>query len=371
MRLISRILTLLVCLSVFSAAQAEDIIIGRSGAYSGYASAVGNEQLAGSKAFLAKTNADGGVAGRRISLLEVDDVNNPDKSLENTRKLVETDKVSALFLYQGTAVALKVLPYATEQGVPFIAPYSGSDALRNGKFPTLFNLRASYTDELRRIVDQFAVLKIESVGVVYQDDAFGKGIVKVVNELLAARTLKPAITVPLKSDAGDADVAAKALAKAPPVALIVASFGDGLVSFVKAYRRTGAVSQMYALSLVGKQQIEALGEDGRGMVVTQIVPSPTTVANGLIRQYLEDMKRFEPQAPVSYLSLEGYIAAQVLVQGLKRVHGPINRQTLKAALESTGKLDLNGMDLRFEPTTRGYSKFVEMTMISTGGRLVR
>ena len=170
------------------------IVIGQSAATSGPASELGTEMRAGALAYFNQVNARGGVNGRKIELRTLDDGYEPDRSLANTRRFLETDQAFALFGYVGTPTTIAAMPVFTRAQVPLIGPFTGAEALRKPFNRYIFNVRASYYAETDKLVELLATLKMQRIAVFYQNDSYGKAGLDGVERAMKARNMPIAAT---------------------------------------------------------------------------------------------------------------------------------------------------------------------------------
>jgi len=194
----------------------QTIALGQSIALSGALGDLGKEYQAGAQFYIDQVNALGGVAGRKIKLVSLDDGYDTNKALENTKRLVEQDKVFAIFGQFGTGITQASLPLTTAAGIPLFAPYTGADALRDNGNRYLFHIRASYGQEMEKMVEQLVGIGIRDIAVVYQNDSFGKAGLLGAEQALARRNLKPAALGAIEMPAVDTKAALAAVAKARP-----------------------------------------------------------------------------------------------------------------------------------------------------------
>jgi ABC-type branched-subunit amino acid transport system substrate-binding protein len=367
---------LLVC-AVLPSAKAEpgitgdEIRLGQSTALSGPLAELGNDMSAAARAYFEYINAQGGVHGRKITLVTLDDGYNTDKAVANAKQLIEKENVFALFSLFGTPANTALLPVITQAGIPNIAPYTGSEAVRKPLNRHVFNVRAGYADETEKIIEHLGVRGIGKVAVVYQNNAFGKDGLAGVEQALAKRKLQVAGAAPIENDASDAEKAAAALAAATPQAVVMITAGKPSAEFIKAYNRIAPGMQFFTLSVMGTQaSVAVLGKEGIGVVVSQVVPFPFSATSGIVREYQQIMTKMGVKN-WSFASMEGFINAKVTVEGLKRAGRDLTRERLMAALESMSKVDFDGYMVDFGRSRRQGSHYVELTVISRDGRFLR
>ena len=344
---------------------ADTILIGQSAALSGPAQELGKEMKSGAEAYFDVINKSGGINGRKIKLVSIDDGYEPDKAAANTKKLINDDKVLALFGYVGTPTSNASLPILTEAKVPFIGAFTGAQSLREPFNRYVFNVRGSYFDETEQIVGHLVQQGIKKIAVFYQNDAYGKAGLAGVERAMKKRKLDIAVTATVERNTTDVSAAVAALAKSNTDAIIMISAYKSCAAFIKTMKLAGALQQFWNVSFVGSKALSnELGEDGRGVQISQVVPFPWSDVNPIVREY---QKRIGGRELYSFTSLEGYIAAKVLVEGLKRAGKNPTRESLVDGLASMGKVDLGGFTVNYTPTNHNGSSYVDLTIISRGG----
>ena len=350
-----------------SRAQDSRIVLGQSAAFSGPAMQLGTQFHAGAKLHFDQLNAKGGVGGRAIEIRQLDDGYEPDRCVANTEKLIK-DEVFALFGYIGTPTSLAALPLATSARVPFIAPFTGAMGLREPFKREAFHLRASYDDETALIVKQLIELSQNRIGVFYQNDAYGKAGLSGVTKALAARQLKPIAEGTVERNSEDVAAAVAKLAKSGAQAIVQIGAYKACAAFIRQAKQAGYGGKFYNVSFVGTQALaDELGKDGAGVVVSQVVPSPYNPARPVSREFVAAAKQ-QGRVQANLSSMEGYLAAKLFTEGLKRAGGKPTREALIAALESINE-DFGGYRVSFGPGNHVASKFVELSMLTGDGRV--
>ena len=348
-------------------AQDNRIVLGQSAAFSGPAMQLGTQFHAGAKLWFDQLNAKGGVGGRQVEIRHLDDGYEPDRCVANTEKLIK-DEVFALFGYIGTPTSLAALPLATSARVPFIAPFTGAMGLREPFKREAFHLRASYDDETALIVKQLIELSQNRIGVFYQNDAYGKAGLSGVTKALAARQLKPVAEGTVERNSEDVAAAVAKLAKSGAQAIVQIGAYKACAAFIRQARKAGYGGKFYNVSFVGPQALaDELGKDGAGVVVSQVVPSPYNPARPVSREFVAAAKQ-QGRVQANRSSMEGYLAAKLFTEGLKRAGGKPTREALIAALESINE-DFGGYRVSFGPGNHVASKFVELSMLTGDGRV--
>ena len=348
-------------------AQDNRIVLGQSAAFSGPAMQLGTQFHAGARLWFDQLNAKGGVGGRQVEIRQLDDGYEPDRCVANTEKLIK-DEVFALFGYIGTPTSLAALPLATSARVPFIAPFTGAMGLREPFKREAFHLRASYDDETALIVKQLIELSQNRIGVFYQNDAYGKAGLSGVTKALAARQLKPVAEGTVERNSEDVAAAVAKLAKSGAQAIVQIGAYKACAAFIRQAKQAGYGGKFYNVSFVGTQALaDELGKDGAGVVVSQVVPSPYNPARPVSREFVAAAKQ-QGRVQANFSSMEGYLAAKLFTEGLKRAGGKPTREALIAALESINE-DFGGYRVSFGPGNHVASKFVELSMLTGDGRV--
>lgn len=361
--------TLLAGFNIARAQSEGKIILGQSAAFTGPAAQLGIQFYQGAKLYFDQINAKGGIGKRLIEIRTMDDGYEPDRSAENTRKLIAED-VFSLFGYIGTPTSIAALPLAIKERVPFFAPFTGAMALREPFNRHAFHLRASYNDETALIVQQMHMLGLTKFGVFYQSDAYGKAGLDGVNLALSSLNLKPVATGAFERNTVEVATAVQTLVDAKPEAIVQVGSYKACAAFIRQARKAGYGGMFYNVSFVGTQALsDELGKEGAGVVVCQVMPSPYNAAKPITREFVEAVKGGGKEAQANYSSMEGYMAARVFVEGLKRAGAKITRESLMAGLESMGTESIGGFQVTFTPTNHVASKFVEMSMLTGTGRI--
>lgn len=348
----------------------DKILLGQSAAFTGPAAQLGIQMNAGAKVYFESVNRAGGVHGRKIELRIADDQYEAEKAAANTQRFIEQDKVFALFGYVGTATSNAALPMISTAKVPFFAPLTGAMSLREPLNRQVFNIRASYFDETALIVEHLYTTGTQKIGVFYQNDAYGKTGFDGVQKALNGRGLKVAGAATVERNSVDVGKAIATLSAAQPDAIVMVSAYASCAAFVKAMKAKGYTGQFYNVSFVGSKALaDALGADGVGVAISQVMPFPYSAAVPVVREYQKAMSD-AGQKEFNWSSLEGYIAAKIFTEGLRRAGRDLTRDRLTSAFESMSRVDVGGFEIAFSPTHHNGSKFVELTIIGSGGRFM-
>lgn len=349
------------------------IRIGQSAVFSGVAQDFGNDYRAGIRLYFDRVNKGGGVNGRKIELLSYDDAYEPQRTAANTAKLIDEDKVFALMGFVATGNLVAAMPLADKAGVPMFAPLVGTTSFRTRLNRNLFHVRAGYDLELRKIISHLSTIGIHNIAVVYQDSAFGKSNLETCEQLAAEHKVKVVQALPMAIAAADAKAIGESLVKAQPGAVVMIMAGRMSEVFIRDYRATGPGAPLYTLSVgitdaAGSAQ--RLNGKLEGLVTASIVPPPQSVRIPIVADYRRDRAEFGEKID-SYTALEGYIAARVFVEGLKRAGRHLTRENFVAGLESLGDTRIGDFPVAYGPKNHNGSTFVDLEMYTRDGRLQR
>jgi ABC-type branched-subunit amino acid transport system substrate-binding protein len=346
------------------------ILLGQSAPFSGPSSQLATEFNLGARTYFQSVNEAGGVAGRKIELRTRDDAYDPTRTAQNTQDLIEKDGVFALFGYIGTSTTLAALPVISAAQVPLFAPSTGAAALRQPFNRYVFNIRAGYDQEAQHIVDQLSVTNLTHIAVFHQTDAFGAAGLEAVTRARAKRNLQLGTVASIERNSTDVAAAAKTLVAAHPDAVVLVSSYVSSAALVKEMRKDGYKGQFVSLSSVGgKSLADELGNAGSGVQISEVVPFPWGEANALQREYTQAMRKAGVPTH-SFGSMEGFIAAKTITEGLRRAGHALTRAKLIAALESMHDWDAGGFHVTFDANNHNGGHLVEMTMIGADGRFV-
>lgn len=345
---------------------ATEVSIGMANALSGPAAGLGTNMRDGSLVYFNKINAAGGVNGRKIKLISVDDGYEPEKSAAATQQLIEKDQVFALFGYVGTPTSKAAVPFASKAEVPYIAPFTGAEVLRNPVNKVVFNVRASYFDETEAMVEHLTKdLGIKKVAVFIQEDAYGDAGKAGVNRALNKRSMTLSGEAKYKRNTVEVDGAVAALKAANPEAIVMVGTYHACSAFVKKAKAAGLNAKFLNVSFVGTSDfIKEAGADGEGVYITQVMPSPDDAGIAIVKQYQADMKA-AGKTDLNYTNLEGYIDAVVLVEGLKKAGSTLTRATFMDALNQL-KIDIGGLKVALTPTDHQGLSEVYLTQVKNG-----
>ncbi len=351
---------------------ATTVTVGQSAAFSGPAAELGNEMRKGILAYFDYVNRAGGVNGRKLVLKSLDDGYEATRAAENTKKLIAED-VFALLGYVGTPTSEASKPIFTEARVPFVGAFTGAELLRSPFNRYIFNVRASYYAETDAIVNLIAKLDMKRIAVFYQNDSYGKAGLAGVEKAMAARNMKVLTTGTVERNSTDVAAAVKEIASKDPQAVVMISAYKSCAAFIKEMKKANSNPQFMNVSFVGTKALAAeLGDDGRGVAVSQVVPFPWNVGTPVVKDYQKHVAGANATAAdYNFGSLEGYIAAKIFVEGLRRAGKEPTRESFVNALETLRDFDTGGFYVTYTPSDHNGSKFVDLTVIGKEGRILR
>lgn len=352
-------------------AQGRRLVLGQSVPLTGPAAQLGIQMQAGAKLYFDAVNAAGGINGTTIELRTLDDGYEPDRCRANTDKLIK-DEVFALFGYVGTPTSLAALPLVNQNKIPFVAPLTGAEALRDPLSPWVYHVRASYYDETALIVKQLTQLGLMRISVFHQNDAYGKAGLDGVLRAMKPLAIQPQATSTVERNSVDVAKAVKDLVStgAPPEAIVMIGAYKSCAAFIRAARKAGYGGVFYNVSFVGTQALlDELGKDAMGVVVSQVMPYPFGNAIGVVQEYQSAATKAGQK--FNYTAIEGYIAAKVISEAIRRMGARASREALVAALDGMTNFNTGGFTVKFGAGKHVGSNFVELSMLTDDGRVKR
>ncbi len=348
-----------------------EILLGQSCQLNGPLAAITTEVRQGASLYFGHVNAAGGVHGRKIRVVALDDAYDPKKAADNTKKFIDEEKVLALFQYAGTPPSLAALPIAEERGVPFIAPFTGSEGLRQASSRYVFNIKAGYASELDATIKQLASVGISRIAAVYLNNAFGTGGLASVEKSAKTYNVTLVAQAPLEVDGSKMAVAVEVVAKQTPQAVIVISAGKPSVDFVDAYMTAGHKTTFYMMSVISNAQlVQALGARARGVVVSQVVPSPWNMSLPITREF-QALAKAKGITEFTFSQMEGFISARFLVEALQRAGAKPTRVGLVQAMETMRNVNLGGYPVELSASQHSSGKFVDLLMMGRDGKFTK
>ena len=349
----------------------DPIVLGQSAALSGPASMLGTEMARGLNAYFNQVNEHGGVNGHLIKLITLDDGYEPERTIKNTQTLINEDKAVALIGYVGTPTSVAVLKDVKAANLPFIGPYTGADSLRDGKYDNIYNIRASYNDEALRIAKEFDGMGLHRVGVVAQNDAFGQAGLRAIQAAVKQYPeMKLVWTESVERNSINVQSAVTKISSEKVDLVYVVSTYATTGELIKKARGAGYVGVFSTLSFVGAEPLaQSAGNAAQGVMIPAVMPSPHSEPTALSSEYRKAIAHGASNGVYSYASMEGYVAARVIVEALKRINGNVTSEAIEKELRSL-HVDLCGFTVDFTKSHNA-SQWVESTMIGAGGKITR
>jgi len=349
----------------------KSILLGQSAAFSGPAAQLGIQMNLGTKAYFDHVNSQGGIFGRKIELKTRDDRYEATLCVDNTKKFIAEDKVFALVSYVGTPTTAAAMPIFTEAKVPLVGPFTGAELLRAPVNRYIFNVRASYYDETEKIVEQLVSTGNHKIAVFYQDDAYGQAGLKGVEIAMGKRNMKIVSLGKVERNTVKVQDAVKTINAAQPDGVVMISAYTSITEFVREMKAAGSTTQFHNVSFVGSKALaDALKGEGYGVAISQVVPFPWSPSVPIVKEYQEVLSK-AGNTDFNFSSLEGYIVAKVMVEGLRRAGKDLTREKLVSALESMNSVDFGEFMVSFSPANHSGSRYVDLTMIGHAGKFIK
>jgi branched-chain amino acid transport system substrate-binding protein len=358
-------------LGVFLPGAQAQIVVGQTAGFSGAVAAGVKETTEGAKLYLDSVNAKGGINGQKIELISLDDKFDPKLAAENARQLIEDKNVVALFLTRGTPHTEAIVPLLDKYNVPLVGPSTGAMVLHQPVRKHVFNVRATYQREAEKAIAYLTSIGMTKIALVHTDDSFGADGVVGAEKGLTAAKLQPVLLEKFDRSKPDFAPIAPKVVKANAQAVIMIASGQAVVDGIKALRAAGSQAQVVTLSNNASGGfIKSLGANGPGVIVTQVFPSERAITYPMVKEAAE-LVQARKAGELSPAMLEGYAAAKVLVEGLRRAGPKPTREKLQAALEGMHKYDLGGLDVSFAPDHHSGLDFADLSIIGSDGKFKR
>ena len=353
---------------ILSGVSDDHILFGQSAVFSGPAQDLGRDMRLGIKVAFYEVNQAGGVHGRRLELKTMDDSYETDYAFHTTKRLIENVGVFALIGAVGTPTTRVSRPLAHEVGVPFLAPFTGAEFLRDPGLDNVVNLRASYYQETEEMIARLTEdLGVSRVAVFYQDDSFGANGLEGVRRALELRGLEPVGAWDYQRNSGVVRQAASSLVEVDPEAVVLIGTQDAVDSTTKLVSRDIRPVFMTVSFVGGTALAKAVEGHGRGVYVTRVVPFPEDASLPVVADYHAALARYDPSEEPGFVSLEGYLAGRLAIFGLEACGRELSRECFMDSLNTTGVIDLDGFQLKFGPNDNQGSDSVFLTVVGADG----
>ena len=348
----------------------ESVVFGQSAAFSGPAQELGSNMRLGIEAAFHERNLSGGVHGRQLALSSLDDAYEPEAAVSNTTALIESGDVFALIGAVGTPTSRSAVPVALAADVPYIAPFTGAEFLRNEQLTNVINVRASYYQETEEMVERLTTdLGITRIAVMYQDDSYGRAGYTGARQALERRGMEPVAIGVYPRNTISVKTALIDLQQGDPEAVIMIGAYKPVSTLVLWARHTGLDPIFMTVSFVGSNALSReLGATGEGVYVTQVVPFPTDDSILMVREYMDALATYAPNSVPGFVSLEGYLAGLLAIAGLEACGRDVDRECFLNALHQPSLTDLRGFQVSFNTDDNQGSDAVFLTIIGDDGQ---
>ena len=345
--------------------------IGNPSGITGSVAAGVKENIDGAKLYFDAVNARGGVNGQKIELVSVDDKFDPKVTVEVSRKLITEQKVLALFLNRGTPHSQALLPMLAEFKVPLVGPSTGAMVLHEPVNPWVFNVRATYQREAAKAIEHLASIGMTRIALLETDDSFGADSAAGALKGFATVKQTPVLQEKFPRDKPDfTDLAARVVKSNAQAVMVIGSAGNA-ANGMKAIREAGSRAQLVTLSNNASEGfIKLLGEHARGVIVTQVFPNERSVAYPLIKE-AQDLARAKGLEGVSPAMMEGFAAAKVVTEGLRRAGPNPTPVALRDALEGMRNHDIGGLQISYSATDHTGLDFSDLSIVNASGKFMR
>jgi len=354
-----------------NSALAAQVIVGQVGPMSGLEASQGRAYAAGMQLHFTALNKAGGINGHVFTLLRKDDGGRPEDTVAMTRQIITEAKPLVLAGYfGGKNIAELVSSGILAKEEIALVGYRSSEI--QPETPYLYNVRANLREEIAKLIEHLATIGITRLGLFYEAGpgstaviAAAEGAARKANATIGARASYAANTTNVTN-------AVNAFIGSQPQAIIITSTGAAAAAFIETYRASGGAAQLLAHSGTDIEQLSKRlsPQQMQGVAIAQVTPSPYKISNRLVKEFT-DMVAQTPnlEAPVSYVMMEGYIAARVIAEAVRRQGGRPSREGTIQALDSMSSFDLGGHLISFKPGQRSGSNFVELSIVTGAGRI--
>lgn len=352
-----------------SGVSATEIVLGHTGVLSGPLGGPVKAMLAGAELAFADVKSAGGVHGRTIRLVSIDDELKPDKAVANYEKLLADPGVFAFFGCVGSGTTAAAAPVLSRSGAPMIGGFAVADSAREKVKGSAYFLRATSGREAQALIQHLTTIGVTRIAVAHLDNPGGQEALSLIQQAMAAHQLKPMAAAGVKGDGSNAGDVAKRLSADTPQAIIMYVGGPLGGELMKATWALGSNPMFYGMSIVpGELTAKVVGARARGLAISQVVPYPWAQVDPVAREY----RRLAEAAkvPVGYYTYEGYLSALITIEALRRAGRDLTRPKLHTALRGL-KYRLANMEVDFTTGNATGSRFVEMVQVTAEGRFVR
>ncbi len=342
------------------------LLLGQSCALSGPAKNLGLEMRAGLQAAIAEINDAGGIKGQTIRLRSMDDGYEPDRAISNTLELIQNDQVFLLIGEVGTPTSKAVVPIIEKYKIPFFAPFTGAELLRTPFHRYVINVRASYYQEMEALASYLTEkLQMRRIACFYQNDSYGFAGLAGIEQALEKRDMQLVSRGSYERNTVAVMGGLREIYRADPEAVILVGTYAACAEFIKLSKAKKKGTRIFGnISFVGTDSLkDALGSYGEDVIVSQVVPFPWDDQIPLVKEYRQAMHKYQRDFPVSFISLEGYIAGKLFGSIAGEVQGEITREKFINTMQQVGRFNLGGIVLQFDENNHQGMNSIHLTTI--------
>lgn len=352
-------------------AQPATWVVGQTSGVTGPVASGVKENIDGAKMYFDAVNAGGGVSGRKIELVTLDDKFDPKLAAENARKLITERGAIALFMNRGTPHTEAIRPLLEQFEVPLVAPSTGAMVLHRPVHPWIFNVRATYQREAEKAVVHLATVGVERIGIVHVDDSFGADGATGAQRGFELAKRKPVFLEKFDRSKPDLGAFVKQAVASDAQAVIFIAAAAVVADGTRLLRAAGSKAQVVTLSNNASSGfVKQMGTFAAGTIVTQVFPHERSMATAFVRQ-AHELAKAAGLPEVTPAMLEGFAGAKVLVEGLRRAGPNATRAGLQQALNTFRRFDIGGLEVSFSAADHGGLDFADLSIIGSDGRYKR
>ncbi len=347
------------------------IVVGQTVGVTGPVAATVKEAVEGARLLIDSVNAKGGIKGEKLELLTLDDKFDVKQAVENARILIEEKNAVALFMNRGTPHTEAIMPLLEKHDIALIAPSTGAMLLHNPVKRHVFNVRSSYQREAEKAVDHLHTLGIARIAVVHVDDSFGRDGLEGATKGFTKARMQPVAVLKADRNKPDYTTIVPLIVQANAQAVIWIGSGTAVADGIKELRAAGSAAQVVTLSNNASSGfIKLLGAASRGVIVTQVFPYERSYNYAFVQE-AQALAKAKGMTEISPAMLEGFAAAKVLVEAVRRASPKPTREKVLAALEKLNKFDLGGLEVSYGPGDHTGLDFADLSIIGSDGRFRR
>jgi len=348
----------------------QEIVLGQSCDLDGPYKDFGNSFKNGATAYFSKINESGGIKGKKIRVITYNDNSDSGLILKNSERLIEVDKVFALFGYAGvTSTYSNIIPFIKKANIPFFAPVSGSESLRTPLVKQIFCLRAGFNEESNAMIERLLEKGLKRIGIVYEENETGASAFESARKVMEKKAVPVSFSANISSDFKNINEAIEAASTNNPDAVLIAASSRVAAEFISRIKAKKTESLLIAFSFsdgdtIGKQLLNK----ALGVIVNQVVPFPNYLKIPVVAEYSKLSEKYTPNEEPSFAGVEGFIAAKAICRIIEDAEGTsLTREAFFKAAEAQDDTDIGGFTFTFSPKERSGSKFVYLTQIGPGG----